>query len=421
MKNRTRSAVALIGVPTLVIVGFVLSPTDHKPATATGALTAGAAPNDVTYVDLSPEEAELKDATLIATETGEDVDAVLQRNRTGGAFDSALVDLQQLSAYAESGPDGSGYYVAFKGSVPQEAVDAVKSLPVDVRLTADAPLTDDERSDATAAAGAAIFEATGAESTIGMKPQSTEMEGVVGPANATRRMAASVPLEALAEDAAAAAVSGPADFAITLTHTAKDVNSSEVLSGGTALGDPRGVKTLCTAGFTVRNDRTGQTGIITASHCPDDLDYEGRHILNFAGHGDGQQLDEQWFTSSEPVWNQFISSRSGATLYRSTVRSVAMPTGDREVCKFGSITSQGCSQMHAGPVSATYDSGVTYKNIWLTTRHITERGDSGGPWFYGSTAYGVHTGQSVWLDGSTHSAFTPVPTIEFLTDLSVVR
>lgn len=38
---------------------------------------------------------------------------------------------------------------------------------------------------------------------------------------------------------------------------------------------------------------------------------------------------------------------------------------------------------------------------------ITEPGDSGGPWFLGTTAYGIHSGRArVWF--RLRSVFTPV-------------
>lgn len=38
-----------------------------------------------------------------------------------------------------------------------------------------------------------------------------------------------------------------------------------------------------------------------------------------------------------------------------------------------------------------------------------DSGDSGGPWFYGNTAYGIHSGyKSIW--GFTRDVFTPVHT-----------
>ncbi|MEI3614887.1 hypothetical protein [Pseudogracilibacillus sp. SO30301A] len=40
------------------------------------------------------------------------------------------------------------------------------------------------------------------------------------------------------------------------------------------------------------------------------------------------------------------------------------------------------------------------------SRHITSGGDSGGPWFYGGTAYGIHSGYQT-ISNVKRSQFTP--------------
>lgn len=41
-----------------------------------------------------------------------------------------------------------------------------------------------------------------------------------------------------------------------------------------------------------------------------------------------------------------------------------------------------------------------------TVKYTTQGGDSGGPWFYNTTAHGIHHGYTT-IDGYKRSLFTP--------------
>ncbi|MBM7412250.1 hypothetical protein JOE38_002073 [Clavibacter michiganensis] len=63
---------------------------------------------------------------------------------------------------------------------------------------------------------------------------------------------------------------------------------------------------------------------------------------------------------------------------------------------------------------------ASYANLWQVDGYITQEGDSGGPWYYGNTAYGIHYG-NIPRGGADRSAFTSITAIEAATDLRVLR
>lgn len=412
---------ALALSPVLLVTGLLLpaSPSSAETDDAQGpAITPS---EDFTFISLTEEQTAERDARLFADAEGRPVEEVLHENEVATDFGVAVADLQQLDNYGEAGKTDDGFFVSFKSDIPAEAADLVADVDAPVEITGDAPLTAVERNDAVSAASKAVYAATNTDNTIGVQPRSTILEGMVtSPANARLSITPDV-VESLAVQAASEAVPGVPGMTIELDFTMADVTENEVLSGGTALGRGTTNQLACTSAFTVRNDRTGQTGLLTAGHCRNDMNYESRtNVLYFQGSGDPIDNDHQWYSSSESVWNQFISSRSGSTLYRSSVSRVAGPYYDAPIRKYGSVTGGGETRVDGGPYSSTHEDGRTWNGLWLTKGFITEGGDSGGPWFYAGAAYGVHSGWKTTRSG-IHSSFTPVTTIESLTDLSVIR
>lgn len=85
-----------------------------------------------------------------------------------------------------------------------------------------------------------------------------------------------------------------------------------------------------------------------------------------------------------------------------TFRAAAIAPFNASACKFGNTTGYGCGTV---TVSGIYkdvtvmpeDGGGTYRAgpFRGVGTHITAGGDSGGPWFLNSVAYGVHQGTNL--------------------------
>jgi streptogrisin C len=410
------------GITITAATAVILGVTSLSPAF--GETRQPAAVEQPTAAPVSDAAAEAIDAAHIAEQTGRPFEEVRAEQHRDVLFGQALASLQGVDGFANAGKDatGPGYWVAFTAPVPADALAPLGELAPDVRTTTDAPLTAEERTTAVTAAAQAVQAELGAESVEASMSEDGTVTAAAVLLDASASASVDGDLAAAAQagtDQAEAAVAQAATVPVEVALTDDDV-SQEVLSGGTALGIGNTQQLACTAGFTVRNARTGATGLITASHCPDNLNYESRQILTFEGHGDSGQLDEQWFSSSESVHNEFISQKAGSTLIRRKATAVAAPFVGMNVCKYGTVTAYGCSQVINGPTTTVNANGVTYANLWQVDGYITDAGDSGGPWYYGNTAYGIHYGD-IPRGGADRSAFTSITAIEAATDLRVLR
>lgn len=91
--------------------------------------------------------------------------------------------------------------------------------------------------------------------------------------------------------------------------------------------------------------------------------------------------------------------------------SYATPSIGSPICKYGKTTGPDCvsvtkQNIYTYATVPTADGGGTYSvgPLMGVTGHITDFGDSGGPWFCSTTGYGVHHGVA---DGN--SAFSVLP------------
>lgn len=206
-------------------------------------------------------------------------------------------------------------------------------------------------------------------------------------------------------------------FTVTYEERDTPVAADEVLSGGTALGEGFSASVECTAAFTVWNTVYGGSGLLTAAHCDDDLNYETRRILTFQGHARATYTDAQWHSSSESVWNQFIYTNAGG-LQRRYVYSTATPLVNIVVCVYGTITGRHCQTVVATMLSVTIG-GYRSDNLVAVDQYVTDNGDSGGPWYYRNAAEGVHKGGMTY-NNAYRSIFTTVTRVQQFTDLPVL-
>lgn len=166
--------------------------------------------------------------------------------------------------------------------------------------------------------------------------------------------------------------------------------------GGLALTPPTGLG--CTSGFTVLHIASGEEGIASAGHCPNNerLGHHPSVALTLMDEKDGQSADAQWYKT--PGLNDekiFQYNPDGSTRsVTSRVDRVNMSIGGL-ACIYGKTSGYGCSTIAA----KNYDpdmGGSAYNATWIRMNEdITQQGDSGGPWFVGNAAYGIHTGDTV--------------------------
>lgn len=165
--------------------------------------------------------------------------------------------------------------------------------------------------------------------------------------------------------------------------------SDEVdMPGGVDLG-------TCTAGFTVMSGST--RGSTTAAHCYNDLTWAGIPLV-LQGEHRGTWGDVQWHTSSAYEVDDFYYS----------------PGYLRDVSARG-FAVEGQYLYHYGVIGGLWYDKVYQLNhckddaCHLTAMHNEHGvdGDSGGPYYFGNTAYGIHQGEK-WYMLKMRDLFTPV-------------
>lgn len=355
------------------------------------ATAAGAAPTGA--FDAFPL-AEQEDLTRLAQEEGISTDEAVDRFAWQNSFALAATAIEEAfpdafsSAEVTSESPAVGT-VTFAGPVPSGVDEFLSDVPgyVHVELVPGASKTSAEIDDAIIAAHGAV-EATG---------QVGDLVSAYDHATDTVLVTAQ-PLTATATDSE---MSGQAqEIEDSLPATAGRVSvtldprvggQDEARYGGGRL-EVKGQSYLeCTAGFNVVNP-SGTTGVATAGHCSNSLTHENtngatEHSMTYKSGHVGQWGDFQWHTTSDTEPDDFYYDWGS----RRDVSALANPVSSQRICRFGQKSGAHCSTVKDTSMCATIN-GVQACRLVEMNSHSASGGDSGGPWYYGGTAYGFHKG-----------------------------
>lgn len=185
-----------------------------------------------------------------------------------------------------------------------------------------------------------------------------------------------------------------------------DVNSG--VEGGARLEgvDPaNGKRYACTTGFVVANGST--SGIVTAAHCPDAATYVGpdgsEEALAFGGQWGAGFQDVQVHLSREARQPLFYAdSRKSIVRFVTGARArTGIRAGDA-VCRRGETTGYSCAQVDLTHYAPPGDlCGGPCDPVWVTVPGPScKGGDSGGPIFSGTIAFGLTKGGNYSRDGT---------------------
>lgn len=152
--------------------------------------------------------------------------------------------------------------------------------------------------------------------------------------------------------------------------------------------------TPCTAGFSVKNN-IGDKGITTAEHCGETAQYNILYNGDALDYQEGLNqgsLDVGWYTTPgyTPI-NRIKDGHGGRSITGEKHRN--NQSIGTNVCKYGKITGYTCGEI----ISKWFDPPGNYNATWMRVHNpdeddLSASGDSGGPWFVGTKAYGIHHG-----------------------------
>jgi hypothetical protein len=163
-------------------------------------------------------------------------------------------------------------------------------------------------------------------------------------------------------------------------------------------------RNVCTTAFVVTNGETN--AITTAAHCPDDLIYVDRDgnsvALPMIGSWGAAYRDVQINGSPDSPEPLFYSNRGAGTLRRVVSwRNVASTRAGDFVCHYGESSGYSCATVELTDYAPSDElCGGPCSPTWVTVRGPScIPGDSGGPVFSGSIAFGIAKGVNRSSDG----------------------
>jgi hypothetical protein len=167
-----------------------------------------------------------------------------------------------------------------------------------------------------------------------------------------------------------------------------------------------GKRQFCTTGFVVTDG--ARTGVVTAAHCPDSLTYYdpagGAEVpLSMVGSWGAQYQDVQVHVADTPHRPVFYADTARRSLRPLTgARSRASIRGGETVCHRGEATGYSCAEVELTHFAPPGDlCGGPCDPVWVTVSGPSCRGgDSGGPVFAGTTAFGILKGSSYRTSGA---------------------
>ncbi|MDN3243015.1 hypothetical protein [Glycomyces tritici] len=405
---------------------------DHIEAAVTGPATPGFIPN--------------REATICGhTASLTDFEAIHQTGIDQGlTFNQAIQDYADQDAFVELAnglkqryPDeyagaeyvpGGTSWIAFRGQAPA-SVDIPSHLDVDViaeRGFSEAELNEqletqfDVMTDlAEVDGGMGFIDITAGSVHMELQPAdgfSTEQtEQAVVDATATRLRTATVPV----------------DVDVIATDAGAPQQGS--LRGGGNLIRAGGVD-HCSTAFGVRGGTLN--GLLTAYHCStgwDSTPPTHRSLDYEFWRGDGVEATLYFVEANEPDVSGFggevawygSADRPSSSWFNVTDSTFMSASGTAEVVLgqsvqfYGQTTGRSSSTVMLPSTCIQYRGYPTFCSMALAEDYISGGGDSGGAWFTGETALGVHSGY--WSHGgASRSAFSKIePALEYL-DLTLL-
>ena len=174
----------------------------------------------------------------------------------------------------------------------------------------------------------------------------------------------------------------------------------------------KGTVGACTVAFS--GWLNGEEGVIGAGHCGNMNTY----VSSYHGYeysmsprvthlGDNGDIAFYATDPGHALEAKYVAGPSQSDVRSVTGYNVSPSVGER-VCAYSRKLSQrSCTTVYRTDVSFCADGYGCGSKLVATTVEFTIPGDSGGPWSWGSTAYGINSG-NIYIDGAWRSTYTPI-------------
>lgn len=340
-------------------------------------------------------DAEVQDLLLMAEQHDLSLDEAIERYGWNNDFATAVTQARDASpeTFADAKIVDSGHaWVSFTGDAPrEEALDAVRGFiaahpDVSVEVRPSARFSEADKEKAVSAAHYAVLGADEVVSATTSLDTDRKVIAVlvVGDGGIEQRLDH---LRAIAVDAIAKA---GAEHVLDTVEVTVEVSKESVTGGVDSNTEHIGGELLngpgCTSGFVVQNEE-GTRGVATAGHCDGAMTDDGV-ALAFRQQHIGLHGDVEWRTGPQPRPPDFYAGNVNATeVNRRKVNEVNAPVVGQALCKNGRTNHAQCQEVRRIGVCADGTCGLVQMGARLAAA-----GDSGGPVYWGHTAYGLHQG-----------------------------
>jgi hypothetical protein len=344
-------------------------------------------------VDDPISEAEFEDLKFLASQQGMTLEAAIDRYAWSDNFALAVATIREAAPEAFTGAqivDGEGAWVAFAASAPDEAERIVEAFEkahaaVTVEFRPDFGFTEVDLEIAIEAVHYAVFEAANVRDVTTSFDFDTRQITTVVAVEGGMTDAALDELRAAATDGLVDAGLGRILDSIAVTIVQSNLPALGGSDDNNAHIGGEGI-TGCTTGFVVKN-AAGVRGVGTAGHCQNAQSDDGQALVFQAGH-EGAQGDFQWHTGPQAEPDDFYSGDADTTeVARRDVAGVGAPAVNQSLCKNGKNGFRDC-----GTVIQLNVCHFDLCNLVQMDARRATGGDSGGPVYWGNTAYGFHQG-----------------------------
>ncbi|WP_332644182.1 hypothetical protein [Aeromicrobium sp.] len=359
------------------------------------------------------DESILEDMRVIAADEGISLQAAVDKYGWQNAFSDIAGEVQAAhpttfagASINTSGPVGGT--ITFKGAVPSDVNTIVAGSPVPITLNGGMDHSQAQLGNILETAHNAVIAQAG---TTDVNSHFDRAAGVIRSTviNPDAGFDSAAASDSVSEEVQDSLEPTPVPE-VEITTSVDEGQSGEDWIRGGAILTVYGTNIMtCTSAFPVlETGGSSSGGLITAAHCDNNIWYSGRNSLTYVRKLPANHGDIQYMRGSEGIGQTFYYA---VGKYR-RITGLGTPSANQTLCHFG----RGNDKQTCDEVKDVLTCRGSFCNLVAMKHRRSSGGNSGGPWYSGGRAYGVHSGYD-WIGGAKRDQFTPI--YNTLLDVSV--